>query len=155
MSAQFDLYLGEQQIPVINWVNRHGPPEGRELRFTVPTEVKAKLESHLDATFRLARGGEAWDFEVLSVMQHCTGTNGVRATGRVRSADAAPVVAPTPAPVAEVVEVAEESPAETTPAADVAPAAPAGFDRSEKSSLRELLLKKKAERQALRADEEE
>ena len=93
MSAQFGLYLGEDRIPVINWINRHGPPEGRELRFTVPTEVKAKLEANKGATYRIERDGQKWDFELLTVTQHGTGTNGVRATGIVKGGAAKPASA--------------------------------------------------------------
>lgn len=162
MSAQFGLYLGEDRIPVINWINRHGSPVGRELRFTLPTEAKAKVESHLDATFRLERGGESWDFEVLSVTQHGTGTNGVPALGRVRVAPAKPTLPkpprPTEQPAEPVAEVAEPAAAGVADS-DEFKAAPqggdGGFSRGEKSSLRELLLQKKAERQAMRAADEE
>ena len=156
MSAQFGLYLGEDRIPVINWINRHGSPVGRELRFTLPTEAKAKVESHLDATFRLERGGESWDFEVLSVTQHGTGTNGVPALGRVRVAPVTPAKPTLPKPPPPAEPVAEVAKPEDSDEFEAAPrGADGGFSRGEKSSLRELLLQKKAERQAMRAADEE
>lgn len=84
MSTQFSLFLGEERIPVVNWINRHGPPEGRRLRFTVPVEAKAKLEANREATFTLVRDDEKWEFELLSVGLATTGTNGLTATGQVR-----------------------------------------------------------------------
>ena len=144
MSAQFQLYLGEERIPVINWVNRHGPPQGKSLRFTVPTEAKARLEANQKATFRLERDGASWEFHLVSVQQHCTGTNGVRAVGRV-TAEEGEVSEPAPAPV--------EAKKKTTtgvgiPKLDGAKDEPAGGFKREKSSLKELLLKKKAARRA-------
>lgn len=84
MNKRYGLFLGDDQIPVINWINRHGPPEGRDLRFTIPLEAKSKLQSNPDATYTLKRGEDSWDFQLVSVELHSTGTNGVRAVGRVK-----------------------------------------------------------------------
>lgn len=134
MSAQYGLFLGEDRIPVINWINRHGAPEGRELRFTVPTEVKSKLESNKDATFRIERDGQRWEFELISVTQHGTGTNGVPAVGRVKVANAP--LKPQAKPKTGV----------GIPSLDGASTAGDGGFGREKSSLKDLLLKKKEER---------
>ncbi len=84
MRNDLQLFLGEDQIPVIRWVNRFGSPVGRDLRFTIPLEAKSKLEANQDATYTLKREDESWDFEVKSLELHTTGTNGVRAIGRVK-----------------------------------------------------------------------
>lgn len=80
----FQLFLGEDRIPVIRWVNRFGSPTGRDLRFTVPLEAKSKLEANPTATYTLKRDDESWDFEMKSIELHTTGTNGCRAVGRVK-----------------------------------------------------------------------
>lgn len=136
MSAQFGLYLGDDRIPVINWINRHGSPEGKRLRFTVPTEVKAKLEANLGATYRLERDGEQWEFELLSITQHGTGTNGVPTVGQVKRA-------PQPHPLK-----ARPGTGVGIPKLDglSEPGEPVS-EEDLKSNLKELLLKKKAERQ--------
>lgn len=142
MSAQFGLYLGDERIPVINWINRHGSPEGRDLRFTVATDFKAKLEANIGKPFRIERDGKSWDFELLRVQHANTGTNGLKATGRVKVAGqpAAPKAAttaekPATAPAAKSVEIPKP--------AGLAESSSGGDFKREPSKLRELLLKKK------------
>ncbi len=84
MSTQFSLFLGDEEIPVVHWINRQGSPEGRKLRFTVPVEAKARLEANAKKTFTLRRGDKKWDFELISVGLNTTGTNGLSAVGMVR-----------------------------------------------------------------------
>lgn len=142
MSAQFGLFLGDDRIPVINWINRHGSPEGRDLRFTVPTEVKAKLEANREATYRLERDGKQWEFQLLKITQHGTGTNGVPAVGRVKVEGRPVEAAKKPRTGVGIPKLDGTSEASDTKKDH-------GFKR-QKSSLKELLLKKKAERRAER-----
>lgn len=118
MPAKFGLFLGEDQIPVINWVNRHGSPEDKDLRFTLPTDTKATIEANMEETFTLKRGDDSWDIRFVSLVHHGTGTNGIRAIGRVSGPAArenapkpkkAPASIPQPSEISEVADTSAEA----------------------------------------------